>query len=115
MTNLLLCREIGGLALKRNDQFRTLLIEDEMVAFTPTEYRLILSLLNGEMIADKTLVQAVFATDAIDRLILKNLEKHIENVKSKLRHTKLYIRRIHRYGYSLVAESYVERASTATF
>jgi DNA-binding winged helix-turn-helix (wHTH) protein len=114
MASFASCRSIGSAVLKRNDQLRTLLINnDELVHFTRMEYRLILALLNSETVADAFLVQTLFDTNTLDRLVLKGLEKHVENAKAKLRYTGLYIRRIHRYGYSLVEEPCIERAAAS--
>lgn len=102
-TTLVPCRPIGGLLLKRNDTFRTLLIENEIVAFTPIEYRLLLALLDGNVVEDKNLTKTAFSTNLSDRAARKNLERHIENIKSKLKPTGLYVRRAHMFGYTLVS------------
>lgn len=114
MASFASCRSVGSVVLKRNDQLRILLINNnEIVYFTRMEYHLILALLNSETAADMFLVQTLFGTHTLDRLVLKGLEKHVENAKAKLKYTGLYIRRIHRYGYSLVEETCIERAAAA--
>src|SRR5258708_578149 len=102
MSTLIPCRSIGNLVLKRNDTFRTLLVENEIVAFTPTEYRLLLALLDGCIAEDTSLAASVFSINHLDKPARKNLERHIENIKSKLRPTGLYISRVYKCGYILV-------------
>ena|SRR5258708_7863500 len=99
---LIECRPVGGVPLKRNDTTRVILVGNNVVSFTRMEYSLVLLLLGESMVEDKVLTAALFGNDEPDKPLLKNLEKHVENTKSKLKPTGLYIRRIHRYGYSLV-------------
>lgn len=114
MTCFTACRSIGGFSLQRNDQLRILLINHEMVSFTPMEYRLILTLLDHEVVSDGSLVQELFALGTIDQLLLKNLKKHVENTKRKLAGTGLAIRRVYRFGYALVTGSAPRAAGQST-
>jgi DNA-binding winged helix-turn-helix (wHTH) protein len=104
MTHLISYHSPNGFTLKRCDRLRTLILNEELAIFTMTEYRLLLVLLEKEIVADSTLIEAMFQTSTVDSSVLKNLNKHIENAKSKLRCTGLSIRRVHRYGYALVID-----------
>ncbi|HEU5382221.1 MAG TPA: hypothetical protein VFV38_42955 [Ktedonobacteraceae bacterium] len=103
--HLISCRSINGREIKRNDAVRTLVVEkDTVLVFTPTEYRIIQLLLENPILPDRKLNETFFHVKAIDSHMRKNLERHIENIKSKIRPVRFSIRRIHLYGYSLVAE-----------
>ncbi len=101
METLVECR-ICGVPFKKNDHSRLLVAGNSFVAFTPMEYRLLLALLAGDIVEDKTLIIALFGSDQVDPQLRQNLKKHVENAKGKLKPVGLYIRRIHLYGYSLV-------------
>lgn len=114
MSSFIPCRSMSGLTLKRNDALRLILIEDDVTAFTPVEYRLLSVLLEKEVAEDRILIEEAFTTSAVNRSLLKNVEKHIENMRGKLRHTRLRICRLYKYGYVLVAlEPASEHAATA--
>lgn len=99
---LIPCRTIGGILPKRNDTTKALVVEDTIMIFTPAEYRLLCVLLDDGVVEDKKLIETLFATRLVDKTLLKTLDRHIENAKIKLRSSRLSIRRVHRYGYSLV-------------
>lgn len=112
MPTLILCRSIGGKEIKRDDKTRMLLIDGKsVILFTPTEYHIMLLLITNRIIADKTLNGEVFGTGETDMHTKKALEKHIENIKSKMRFTGLTVRRIYCYGYFLTAEATASAAS----
>jgi DNA-binding winged helix-turn-helix (wHTH) protein len=46
-SHLVTCSPIGDHHIQRNDAHRTLIVDDKMMKFTPTEYRLLIPLLNG--------------------------------------------------------------------
>jgi DNA-binding response OmpR family regulator len=101
-STLVECRPIGGLHLLRNDHAKSLVVGNNLVQFTPMEYSLLCHLLDDEMVPDATLIATLFGSNELDKAILKNLEKHVERAKGKLKPIGLYIRRVHCYGYSLV-------------
>ncbi|GER82400.1 hypothetical protein KTAU_10370 [Thermogemmatispora aurantia] len=106
------CRSIGAYQISRSDAHRALLINEELITFTPTEYRLLCILLTHENVEDSRLLMAIFSKPSKDRCTRKTLERHIDNIKSKLRPTGLSLRRIYRFGYALVvAEEDPERAA----
>ncbi len=97
-----------GLHIQRNDKKRTVIINNNIVVFTPTEDELFTLLLTGNIITDTTFVVEVFNCKEIDKTMKNLLKKHIENVKSKLKATGLDIYRVHRKGYVLIPTATTE-------
>lgn len=106
ITSLIHCRTIGGSNIKRDDKSRIFMIDDVIIRLTPTEYRILRLLLENQLVDDTTLVNEAMQypeVTRIDKQISKTLERHIDNIKSKLGHLPLAIRRVQRYGYALVS------------
>lgn len=101
---LILCPPIGGHTLQRNDETRTLVVDNQVVHFTPTEYRLLLPLLQGQPFSDAELAQAAFFR-GIDSLVRESLDKHIDKIRGKLEPLGLSVYRLRRYGYVLSISS----------
>ena len=101
---LISCLPIGAHTLQRNDETRTLVVDNQVVQFTPTEYRLLLPLLQGQPVSDTELSEAAFSRD-IDSLVRQSLEKHIDNIRGKIEHLGLSVYRLRRYGYVLTISS----------
>ena len=101
LSRLVLCPSIGRHHIQKSDQCRTLIVDDAMVKFTPTEYRLLVPLLCGHAMTDRDLAQAGFACD-VNPQIHKSIEKHIDKIRGKLRLFELNIHRVAKYGYILL-------------
>ena len=99
---LVACLSIGTHRIYRNDETRILIVDSLMIKFTPIEYRLLRSLLSGQAVADSNLARAVLSCE-LDRSVQKNLDKHIDKIRSKLQLTGLRVHRISKYGYVLLA------------
>jgi DNA-binding response OmpR family regulator len=99
---LISCLSIGTHCIYRNDESRILVVDPLMMKFTPIEYRLLLSLLSGQAEADSNLSREAFSCE-LDRSIQKNLDKHIDKIRSKLRLAGLGVHRVSKYGYVLLA------------
>jgi DNA-binding response OmpR family regulator len=99
---LIPCLSIGVHRIQRNDESRILVVDSLMIKFTPIEYRLLLSLLSGQPVADPKLVREAFACE-LDRSVQKNLDKHIDKIRSKLQLAELSVHRVSKYGYVLLA------------
>jgi transcriptional antiterminator len=96
----------------RSDAHRALLINEELITFTPTEYRLLCILLTHENEEDSRLLMKIFSIPSKYCFTRKTLELHIDNIKAKSRPTGLSLRGIYRFGYALVvAEEDPERAA----
>ena len=87
------------------EQQRSLLVNQVLIRFTPTEYSLIRRLLDGEIVPDPDLAQLLTnhasKTSDIDKALKACLDKHIENIRSKIRPVGLYIFRVNGLGYVL--------------
>ncbi len=98
---------IGKHVVKRLDDMRTLLVDGRSLKCTPTEYRLLLRLLEGHPVSDKELIAVLFNDQAdIDFWARETLSRHLENVRRKLRKRRipLSIRRISSFGYILLPD-----------
>ena len=96
------CPSFGTHRIHRNDESRILVVDSLMLKFTPIEYRVLLSLLSGRAVADAHLAREVFSCEA-DRSVQKNLDKHIDKIRSKLQLVGLGVHRVSKYGYVLLA------------
>ncbi|GEM_PF-2026612 len=97
---LIPCPSVGTHTLRRNDETRTLIVDNQIVQFTPTEYRLLLPLLQGRPLSDNELAQAAFSLE-IDTLVRESLDKHIDKIRGKLEPLGLSVYRLRRHGYVL--------------
>jgi DNA-binding response OmpR family regulator len=95
---------IGQTFLSRIDLSRELFIEHPdvrfTIKFTPSEYRLLLALVPGKPLSDQQLLGSL----PLDRGTREHLDKHLDNVKAKLRSmgVGITIGRISGYGYILL-------------
>lgn len=88
--------------IQRNDEARTLIVDGMLKRFTPTEYRLLVLLLEGQPIPDADLAKQVSLYEG-DSRARENLDKHIDKLRCKLRTFGLSIHRVAKYGYILLA------------
>ncbi len=102
---------IGGHSIQCDDERRVLVVDHErLIMFSPIQYRLLKLLLNHSdgsepvPVADGDLVRAVFFCEMSVSMRV-NLDKHFDNIRSKLRPYGLNVRRVVNYGYFLVAVS----------
>ncbi len=102
---LIPCPPIGTHTLQRNDETRTVIVDNQVIQLTPTEYRLLLPLLQGQPLSDTDLAQAAFSRE-IDSLVRESLEKHIDKIRGKLQALGISIYRLRRYGYVLSVSSH---------
>jgi hypothetical protein len=96
------CLSLGIHRMYRNDESGILVVDSLMMKFTPIEYRLLLSLLSGQAVADAHLAREVFLCE-VDRSVQKNLDKHIDKIRTKLQLVGLGLHRVSKYGYVLLA------------
>ncbi len=91
---------IGNHSIQRCDSRRTVVIDSTMVAFSPTEYKLLLPLLSGQSIKDDDLINEAFGL-SIEQWNRNNLSKYIDKLRCKLRSAGLDVLRLMKYGYVL--------------
>jgi len=96
------CLSIGTHHIHRNDECRILVVDSMMIRFTPTEYRLLLSLLSGRVVTDSNLAREALSCE-LDQSVQKNLDKHIDKIRGKLQLVGLGVHRVSKYGYVLLA------------
>jgi Response regulators consisting of a CheY-like receiver domain and a winged-helix DNA-binding domain len=96
------CPSIGTHQIQRNDESRVLIVDQIIVRFTPIEYQIVSLLLNTNIVNDAFIVQKVFDSEMSSSLY-RNLEKHIDKLRWKLRPAGLNIHRVSKYGYVLLA------------
>ncbi len=99
---LIPCLSIGTHRIYRNDECRILVVDWLMIKFTPIEYRLLLCLLSGGAVTDADLAREALSYE-LDRSAQKNLDKHIDKIRSKLQLAGLCVHRVSKYGYVLLA------------
>jgi DNA-binding response OmpR family regulator len=95
---------IGGSTLFANDVTRVLVVNQQVIALTPTEYALLKLLLQqpGTPVSFEALIQAAFPADSPERAIgSKLLARHITNIRPKLWETPLNIHAVINFGYVL--------------
>ncbi len=93
---------IGTHIVHLRQEDRLFFIDNDVIRVTPTEYRLVERLLTERVAADATLAEQGFGhRGELDRSARENLEKHIHNLRSKLRPYGLTIYRVHNLGYIL--------------
>jgi DNA-binding response OmpR family regulator len=95
---------IAGHAVLSNDAARVLVVNQIVIALTPTEYALLTLLLQqpGTPVASEALIQAAFPADSHEREIgSKLLARHITNIRPKLWQTPLNIHAVNTFGYVL--------------
>ena len=92
---------IGTRCIQRCDPSRVILIDDTLIQFTPTEYRLLAPLLQGGPVADSDLAQEAYSCQEVS-LVRENLDKHFDKIRYKLRAAGLNVHRVAKYGYILL-------------
>lgn len=98
---------VGNHVVKRLDNVRTLLVDDKVLKFTPTEYSILLHLLVGNPVSDKELILSIFNSKVENDFWAREaLDRHLDNIRRKLRKSQLeiYIRRIATFGYILLPD-----------
>lgn len=96
---------VYGHTISRCDSLRTLLIDGDLVRFTPTEYRLLIPILqaHGTPVPFRQLTCAVLEREP-DRDSRRLLDKHIDHIRSKIRVYGFNVHCVARFGYVLLAE-----------
>ncbi len=93
---------------------RVLLVDDRRsIRLSPTEFRIISTMLDGRPVGDCKLARAIFGDD--DFWALEALEKHMENIRRKFKRARLSLSvlRVSLYGYVLAPEEHHKRRRRA--
>lgn len=100
-----ICYLIGPHRISCDDENRALIIDASIsIRFSPIQYKLVKPLVKSESapLCEAALVKAAYASDNWHEMH-DNLEKHFDNIRSKLRLHGLYAYCVNGYGYSLLA------------
>ncbi len=104
-STLIACPPIGSHCLQRSDASRILVIDSFLVKFTPTQYRLLMPLLSGNVVSDEDLLREALLGSGDIAADGYNLDRHISKMRSRLQPSGLTIYRVTQYGYILLADS----------
>jgi len=86
-------------------QHRLLFVGDEVVKLTPTEHQIMCILLSERIAQDETLAAGALESEGPPTKATRDaLEKHVNNIRTKIRPYGLDIHRVHKYGYVLTSE-----------
>lgn len=95
---------IGKYTVSLQAHSKTMICNGEIIKLTSTEYQLIYHLLDGHVVQDQALAITALGhnhTSQLNQTEMDNLERHIQNIRSKIRPYQLNLYRVHRYGYIL--------------
>lgn len=93
---------IGTHTVRLHQEHRLFFIDTDVIRATPTEYRLMVCLLTERVASDVTLAAQGFGhRGALDKSARENLEKHLYNLRVKIRPYGLTMHRVHNLGYIL--------------
>jgi DNA-binding response OmpR family regulator len=95
------CPLLQWIDVKRDDECHTILINNHLLRFSPTQYHLARLLLSATVVSDTTLSEHAFQREA-GPAEKKLISKYINKIRSKFRSHGLEICRLYRYGYALV-------------
>lgn len=96
---------IGPHRISCDDEQRALILDGRLsIHFSPIQYKLIKPLVESRQVpvCDAELVQVAYASENW-REMHENLDKHFDNIRSKLRPHGLNTYRVTSYGYALMA------------
>jgi DNA-binding response OmpR family regulator len=103
--------QVGCYAIRRLDTVRVIEFDGKHhIRFSPTEYKVAIALFIDHPVSDSELALMVFNTTNQDPWIQETLEKHIVNIRRKLKkgHISLRILRISSFGYITVPGDYTK-------
>jgi DNA-binding response OmpR family regulator len=98
---LVRCSRIEDMDIKYDDEHCLVIIEDRILRFSPTEYKLVRLLLMHSIVTETTLLE-VLSLQQTDNAASKLISKYMNRVRSKVKVYGLQISRIHNYGYMLL-------------
>jgi DNA-binding response OmpR family regulator len=95
------CARIENIDIKYDDEHGLVIIENRILRFSPTEYKLVLLLLINGIVTEATLLEGL-SLQQMDNGAPKLISKYMNRVRSKVKAHGLQINRIHGYGYILL-------------
>lgn len=98
---LVRCLRIEDMDIKYDDEHNLVIIENRILRFSPTEYKLVHLLLMHGIVTETALLE-VLSLQQADNAAPKLISKYMNRVRSKVKAYGLQISRIHNYGYMLL-------------
>ncbi len=95
------CLLINGMDIKYDDNHRIVVIDNRVVPFTPTEYKIMRLLLTYVVVKEAALLAALALQDT-DDAAAKLITKYVNKIRNKLIPYGMSIHRVHSYGYMLL-------------
>lgn len=95
------CPSIGNHSIMKDEENRMLIVDNILIRFTVIEYRILLQLLAGVIVADPEIIHIAFNCTPNDN-VARNLGRHIDRMRSKLRPVELTVSRVVDFGYVLL-------------
>ena len=98
---LVRCLRIEDMDIKYDDEHHLVIIENRVLRFSPTEYKLVHLLLMHGTVTETALLE-VLSLQQADNAASKLISKYMNRIRSKIKAHGLQINRIHGYGYILL-------------
>ncbi len=100
------CSLIKNMDVKYDDEHHLVIIENRILDFSPTEYKLIQCLLIHGIVSEKTLLEKP-STGYTESEASQLISKYMNRVRNKVKAFGIQISRIHDYGYILLLPNHV--------
>lgn len=104
------CSRIENMDIRYDDEHRLVIIENRILRFSPTEYKLVRLLLIHGIVAEVALLEGLSLQDT-DNAAPRLISKYMHRVRSKIKAHGLQINCIHDYGYVLLPSQPQKRLS----
>lgn len=95
------CTLIDWLDVRYDDEQASVVINNRILRFSPTEYKLVRLFLLHKMVQETMLFEAL-SLNVTDANAQKLLTKYINKIRNKIAASDLRIQRIYDYGYILL-------------
>jgi len=96
------CLLIKDMDVRYDDEHRTVIIDNRVLRFSPTEYKLMRLLLTHNVVKGIILREALSLQET-DDAAPKLITKYMNKIRTKLTAYDVSINRVHSYGYMLLA------------
>ncbi len=107
---LVRCLRIEDMDIKYDDEHNLVIIENRILRFSPTEYKLVHLLLIHGIVTEVALLEEL-SLQQMDNGASKLISKYVNRVRSKVKVYGLQINRVYSYGYILLPSQSQECSS----
>jgi len=104
------CSLIENMDIRYDDEHCLVIIENRILRFSPTEYKLIHLLLLHGIVTEAVLLEGL-SLQHTDNTASKHISKYMNRVRSKIKAYGLRVNRVHDYGYILLPSHSQEGSS----